>query len=88
MQSLCAEEETRAAAHSKLALQSQGLRFLYGTPELGSSYSYLTSKTKGGASPLVSWLRIQLAMQGTRVRSLAREDPTCHGAPEPGHHDS
>ena len=31
-----------------------------------------------GASLVVWWLRI-LAMQGTQVRSLFHEDPTCHG---------
>ena len=29
-----------------------------------------------GASLVVQWL----TMQGTQVRSLVREDPTCHGA--------
>ena len=29
------------------------------------------------------WLRIRLPMQGTRVRSLVREDPTCDGATKP-----
>ena len=28
-------------------------------------------------------LKIQLPMQGTQVRSLVQEDPTCHGAAEP-----
>ena len=29
------------------------------------------------------WLRIHLAMQGTPVRSLTQEDPTCHRATKP-----
>ena len=29
---------------------------------------------------LAQWWRIHLPMQETRVRSLAREDPTCHAA--------
>ena len=33
-----------------------------------------------GASLVVQWLRIRLPMQGSRVRSLVREDPTCRGA--------
>ena len=33
-----------------------------------------------GASPVAQRLRIHLPMQGTRVRSLVREDPTCCGA--------
>ena len=32
------------------------------------------------ASLVAQWLRIRLPMQGTWVRSLLREDPTCRGA--------
>ena len=35
---------------------------------------------KLGASLVVQWLRIRLPMQGTRVRALVWEDPTCRGA--------
>ena len=28
-------------------------------------------------------LRIRLPMQGTQVRALVQEDPTCHGATKP-----
>ena len=35
---------------------------------------------KLGASLVVQWLRIRLPMQGTRVRALVWEDPTCCGA--------
>ena len=31
---------------------------------------------------MAQWLRIRLPMQGTRVRALVREDPTCRGASE------
>ena len=37
----------------------------------------------GGAQ----WLRIHLPMQGTRVKSLVREDPTGHGATKPVLHN-
>ena len=40
-----------------------------------------------GTSLVVQWLRICLPMQGTRVRSLVRQDPTCHGATKPMHHN-
>ena len=30
-----------------------------------------------GASLVAQWLRIHLLMQGTQVRALVREDPTC-----------
>ena len=37
-------------------------------------------KKKNRASLVVQWLRICLPMQGTRVRALVWEDPTCRGA--------
>ena len=40
-----------------------------------------------GASLVVQWLRIRLPMQGTWVRALVREDPTCHGATKPVLHN-
>ena len=38
------------------------------------------------ASLVAQWLRICLLMQGTRVRALVWEDPTCHGAAGPVSH--
>ena len=35
------------------------------------------------ASLVAQWLRICLPMQGTRVRALVWEDPTCRGAAGP-----
>ena len=40
-----------------------------------------------GTSLVSQWLRICLPMQGTRVRSLVQEDPTCHGATKPVCHN-
>ena len=40
-----------------------------------------------GASLVAQWLRICLPMQGTRVRALVWEDPTCHGATKPVSHN-
>ena len=40
-----------------------------------------------GASLVVQWLRIRLPMQGTRVRALVWEDPTCCGATGPVSHN-
>ena len=42
---------------------------------------------EAGTSPVVKRLRIRLAMQGTRVRALVWEDPTCRGATKPTHHN-
>ena len=39
------------------------------------------------ASVVVQWLRVCLPMQGTRVRALVWEDPTCHGATRPVSHN-
>ena len=39
------------------------------------------------ASLVAQWLRICLPMQGTRVRALVWEDPTCRGATGPGSHN-
>ena len=38
------------------------------------------------ASLVAQWLRICLPMQGTRVRALVWEDPTCRGATRPVSH--
>ena len=38
------------------------------------------------ASLVAQWLRICLSRQGTWVRALVREDPTCHGATKPVRH--
>ena len=39
------------------------------------------------ASLVAQWLRVCLLMQGTRVRALVWEDPTCHGATGPVSHN-
>ena len=39
------------------------------------------------ASLVAQWLRICLPMQGTRVRALVWEDPTCHGVAGPVSHN-
>ena len=44
-------------------------------------------KRKAGDFPGAQWLRLRLPMQGTRVRALVREDPTCRGATKPMHHN-
>ena len=44
-------------------------------------------KTDCRASLVAQWLRICLPMQGTRVRALVWEDPTCRGAAGPVSHN-
>ena len=48
------------------------------TKQGNSHYLILFFKTQSGASLVAQWLRICLPMQGTQVRSLVREDLTCH----------
>ena len=40
-----------------------------------------------GTSLVAQWLRIRLPMQGTQVRALVWEDPTCCRATKPVHHN-
>ena len=53
---------------------------------LGFSYTILYIK-RIGTSLVAQWLRICLPMQGTLVRSLVQEDPTCCGATKPVYHN-
>ena len=43
-------------------------------------------KDQGRASLVAQWLGVCLPMQGTRVRALVWEDPTCRGAAKPVSH--
>ena len=51
--------------------------------EQGTSLETVSSKLNLRTSWVMQWLRICLAMQGTRVRALVKEDPTCHRATKP-----
>ena len=52
------------------------------------TYIYMTViKNNQGTSLVAHWLGVCLPMQGTWVRALAREDPTCCGAAKPLRHD-
>ena len=48
---------------------------------------FSVSKKLYRTSLVAQWLRIRLPMQGTRVRALVQEDPTCHGATKPVRHN-
>ena len=54
---------------------------------LGVSCRFGFYKKGGGASLVAQWLRVCLPMQGTRVRALVWEDPTCRGATRPMSHN-
>ena len=47
----------------------------------------IIKKSTNRASLVAQWSRIRLPMQGTRVRSLVWEDPTCRGATRPVSHN-
>ena len=47
----------------------------------------IDSKVLNRASLVAQWLRICLPMQGTRVRALVWEDPTCRRATRPVSHN-
>ena len=54
----------------------------------GQVYGECVPTLRGlGASLVAQWLRICLPMQGTRVRALVWEDPTCRGATGPVSHN-
>ena len=55
-------------------------------PSRGDDCSKLKAKEQG-ASLVAQWLRICLLVQGTRVRALVWEDPTCRGAAGPVSHN-
>ena len=51
-------------------------------------FRYISKQKKIlGTSLVAQWLGIRLPMQGTRVRALVREDPTCCGATGPASHN-
>ena len=63
-------------------------RRAFDTREWGWQSQDPSMKNKeGGASLVAQWLRICLLMQGTRVRALVWEDPTCRGATGPVSHN-
>ena len=53
----------------------------------GSAAFEMYLKCKFWASLVAQWLRICLPMEGTRVRALVWEDPTCRGATRPVSHN-
>ena len=52
-----------------------------------SIHTHSLRSTLTGASLVAQWLRVCLPMQGTRVRALVWDDPTCRGATGPVSHN-
>ena len=80
-------EEPNGHALSLPQSQSSGLALVLLSPNMMKPYTETQYKTRSGASLVAQWLRICLLMQGTRVRALVWEDPTCHGAAGPVSHN-
>ena len=68
-------------------VRGQGLRVGIGDWEEADSNEELRSRIQERASLVVQWLRVRLPMQGTWVRALVWEDPTCRGATGPMNHN-
>ena len=60
--------------------------FLVGSPFKVGNHLIFHSKCKTRAFLVAQWLGICLPMQGTRVRALVWENPTCLRATKPVHH--
>ena len=72
-----------------LVFSQEGVSFFFYIAKSQTLFSQtiLMLKTVLGASLVSQWLRIHLPMQGTRVRALVQEDPTCRGATKPVSHN-
>ena len=85
-------------ANLQIRMQFQKTSNRQNTPEEKESWKTHTSlfqnllksdsnKTAWGASLVAQWLRICLPMQGTWVRALVWQNPTCRGATGPVSHN-
>ena len=74
-------------AHGMWALLGQMFVYFLWHCELWGLCKPEVKSRLSGASLVAQWLRIRLPMQGTRVRALAWEDPTCCGATRPVSHN-
>ena len=56
-------------------------------PALNGQTFYIDQNRIGESSLVAQWLGVHLPVQGMWVQSLVWEDPTCHGATKPVHHN-
>ena len=82
----CTDSVTRQALSSLRALVPPTMHVLLSAWFSAFNPSDLKACVSG-TSLVAQWLRIHLPTQGTRVRSLVQEDPTCHGATKPMCHN-
>ena len=69
------------------SLRQRGALFLFIRIQDFLMLGVCIKKQQTGASLVAQWLRILLPRQGTLVRALVQEDPTCHGATKPVCHN-
>ena len=86
----------RVKDHPKLAEQVRKtikLRRMEGSERswlwqnLETIHKYFPTEEALRTSLVAQWLRVCLPMQGSQVGSLVQEDPICHRASKPVHHD-
>ncbi|KAJ8790809.1 hypothetical protein J1605_021237 [Eschrichtius robustus] len=78
---------SRPESINKKDEQKDGKGLVSALKETQMSLIYDGIKVQKGASLVAQWLRICLSMQGTRVRALVWEDPTCRGATKSVRHN-
>ena len=77
-------DRTRVERHRKGFLEPI---YLSSLKALHSAWHVVFKKYLLRASLVAQWLRVCLPMEGTRVRALVWEDPTCRGATGPVSHN-
>ena len=70
------------------ALQSVVLVLQFSQPRRQTYRKQKSKKYNSWTSLVAQWLRVCLPTQGTQVRALVQEDPTCHRATKPMRHNS
>ena len=65
----------------------KNIKYQFSLLEGNSDFPLKSFKKKIGISLVAQWLRIHLPMQGTWVRALVREDPTCRRVTKPVRHN-
>ncbi|KAJ8778855.1 hypothetical protein J1605_013089 [Eschrichtius robustus] len=77
----------RAKSIPSQTYSSEVVTLWYRPPDALLGATEYSSELDIWASLVAQWLRVCLLMQGTRVRALVREDPTCRGAAKPVRHN-
>ena len=86
-QNKCNKNHTSHIIVKLLKSKDKEKKNLKSVPQITFHTQELMIKMVVGASLVAQWLRICLPMQGTRVRALVWEDPTCRGATGPVSHN-